>query len=171
MHIQSERLEANRWFWVVLAAILLGAFASTGSVLAQDAQETRPYRLYQNPEKYGIVIWPRQNIYPELEDFVTSLGFKVVDEGLGKMRFDDVNRNGTYMMPESVQKEHEIERFIILQILDDRLSIMVGIWEQEFGLTLPQKVYGLDEVKKNIPETLEMFRELSGKKPISWPPR
>ena len=170
MRIQSGRFKTIRWFPAVLATVLFLAAASSGFAQSQP-METHHYRLYQNHERYGIVIWPREHIYPELENFVKSLDFKAVDEGTARMRFHELNRNGTYMMPESVQKKHEIQRFIILQILDDRMSIMVGIWEQEFGLTLPQKVYDLEAVKQNIPKTLDMFRELSGKKPISWPPR
>lgn len=168
MRIPTERLPTTHWFSMIIAAVLLwtAAFPAPSA-----AQETRPYRLYLNPERHGIVIWPHSFIYPELETFVTSLGFTPVEEGLAEMRFDEINRNGTFMMPESVQRKHGIEQFIILQILDDRLSIMVGIWEKEFGLTLPQKVYALEEVKENIPKTLDMFRELTGKKPISWPPQ
>ncbi|MCF8720340.1 hypothetical protein [Nitrospina gracilis] len=148
-------------FWTLWFAILPPATAWT-----QD--EPRPYVLYQNFEKHGIVVWPRDPMPPELKDFIASLGFKEIAQGLAVMRFGAVNQNGTFMMPEPVQEKFGIKRFIILQILSDRIGIMVGIWEQEFGLTLPQKVFNLDEVKENIPKTLDIFREQEGTKPISW---
>ncbi|CAI2718028.1 hypothetical protein [Nitrospina watsonii] len=165
--MHQPRFQSNKlWLRILAMWALWVALIATPPAFSQDAH---PYTLYQNMEKYGIVVWPRSAISPEMEEFFTSIGFREVHQGLAVMRFGEVNQNGTFMMPESIQKQFEIDRFIILQVLSDRIGIMVGIWEQEFGLTLPQKVYRLDEVKENIPKTLDIFREQSGKKPISWP--
>ena len=52
------------------------------------------------------------------------------------------------------------------------VGIMVGIYEQEFGLTLPTKVFIVDELKDNISKTLEVFnRQLrKEKQEIHWVP-
>ncbi|MGP0565120.1 hypothetical protein ACTRW9_06750 [Nitrospina sp. 32_T5] len=157
---------ARLWAGGLLIWTLVFAVLSPSPARAQD--EPRPYVLYQNFEKHGIVAWPRDFMPPELKEYIASLGFKEVDQGLAVMRFGEVNQNGTFMMPKAVQEKFGITRFIILQILSDRIGIMVGIWEQEFGLTLPQKVFNLDEVKENIPKTLDIFREQEGTKPIFW---
>ncbi len=123
------------------------------------------YQLYTDADHYGIVVFPQKYIFTELEDFIKTLGFKDVESGVAILRFGSVNRNGTYMMPESVQKKHNIDKFVILQILDDRQSIMVGIWEQEHGLTLPSSVFQMGDVRNKLPQTLDIFRKQSGKKP------
>ena len=49
---------------------------------------------------------------------------------------------------------------------------MVGIYEQEFGLTLPTKVFIIDELKDNILKTLDIFRQQlkQEKQEIRWNP-
>ncbi len=60
-------------------------------------------------------------------------------------------------MPESIQKNHKIEKFIVIQMLS-HTEFLVGIFDPEWGLTMPQVVYMLKDLKKNIPKTLKIFR-------------
>lgn len=130
------------------------------------------YQLYTNPEDFGLVVFPKEGIFPELEETIRSLGFKKADSGEAVMRSGIKNENFTYMMPKDVQKKHRLEKFIILQILTDGVGIMVGIYEQEFGLTLPTKVFIVQELKDNISKTLDIFRKQlkQEKEEIKWIP-
>ena len=130
------------------------------------------YQLYTSSENFGLVIFPKESIFPELEETVQSLGFKQVESGEAVMRSGSKNENFTYMMPEEVQKKHRLEKFIILQILTDGVGIMVGIYEQEFGLTLPTKVFIVQELESNISKTLDIFRKQlkQEKEEIDWTP-
>jgi len=119
------------------------------------------YQLYTHPENFGVVVFPKENIFPELEEVVQSLGFKKAESGEAVMRSGNKKENFTYMMPKDVQKKHRLEKFIILQILNDGVGVMVGIYEQEFGLTLPTKVFIAQELKDNISKTLDIFRKQS----------
>jgi len=115
------------------------------------------------------LIFPKDYVTPELEDFLASLDFKTVESGEAVMRFGEKRENMTYMMPPEVQEKHGLKKFIILQILGSQMGIMVGIYEQEFGLTLPPKIYPLEDVKRNIPKTLDQFRTQEGKKRTQAP--
>jgi hypothetical protein len=130
------------------------------------------YQLYTHPEHFGVVVFPKESIFPELEETVQSLGFKKAESGEAVMRSGNKQENFTYMMPKEVQKKHRLEKFIILQILNDGVGIMVGIYEQEFGLTLPTKVFVVKELKDNISKTLEIFRKQlrQEKEEIDWVP-
>lgn len=130
------------------------------------------YQLYSNPENFGLVIFPKESIFPELEETIQSLEFKKIDSGEAVMRSGSKNENFTYMMPVEVQKKHRLEKFIVLQILNDGVGIMVGIYEQEFGLTLPTKVFIVQELKANISKTLDIFRKQlrQEKEEIRWIP-
>lgn len=141
--------------------VWLWSLSSASSVLASDYR----YHLFKNPEKFGILVFPAESLFPDLESYILSLDFASADSGDAVMRFGTERENQTYMMPESVQKKHQIEKFVILQILSDK-SLMVGIYDPEWGLTLPQAIYQLDEVKKNIPKSLDVFR---GKMPEKKP--
>ena len=137
--------------------------------------ESKPqylYRLYINQDNFGLVIFPEERIFPELEKTVQSLAFKKVESGEAIMRSGSKKENFTYMMPREVQKKYHLEKFIILQVLTDGVGIMVGIYEQEFGLTLPTKVFVVDELKDNISKTLEVFRDQvkQEKEEIEWFP-
>lgn len=145
----------------VLLCVWLWSLSSPSAVLASDYR----YQLFKNPEKFGILVFPAESLFPDLEQYVLSLGFASAESGDAVMRFGTERENQTYMMPESTQKKHQIEKFIILQILGDK-SLMVGIYDPEWGLTLPQAIYQLDEVKKNIPKSLDVFR---GKMPEKKP--
>jgi hypothetical protein len=130
------------------------------------------YQLYTNPESFGIVVFPRKSIFPELEATIQSLGFKKAESGEAVMRSGNKKENFTYMMPKDVQKKHRLEKFIILQILNDGVGVMVGVYEQEFGLTLPTKVFVVQELKDNISKTLDIFRKQlrQEKEEIQWIP-
>ena len=51
-----------------------------------------------------------------------------------------------------------MDRFIILQVIAHQ-NILVGIFDPEWGLTLPSAIHRLDEIKENIPKTLNLFRK------------
>ena len=74
------------------------------------------------------------------------------------MRFGLKNENQTFMMPKSVQEKHSMTRFIVLQVIANK-NMVVGIYDPQFGLTLPGPIYNLDGIKKNIPKTLNLFRK------------
>ena len=147
--------------------ILGGILISSRPALA--AGETW-YTLYKNREKFGILIFPREFIFPELKEFVLSQGFKEVESGIAEMRSGSNKLNATLMMPEEVQQKHGMARFITLQILKGQGGMMVGIFDPEWGLTLPHRIFLMEDVKKRIPETLEAFRKEDPKKEIFWRP-
>ena len=62
------------------------------------------------------------------------------------------------MMPKSIQQKYSMHRFIILQIVAKQ-NILVGVYDPEWGLTLPSAIFQLDGVMQNIPKTLNTFRE------------
>lgn len=131
-------------FWLVLQT----------SAFAANYQ----YQLFKNQENFGIVVFPRENMFDGLSQYIQSIDFKEVESGDAVMRFGPTDHdNQTYMMPESVQKKHHIEKFIILQVLASQ-GILVGIYDPQWGLTLPFATYDLDGAKKNIPKTLDIFR-------------
>ena len=72
---------------------------------------------------------------------------------------------GNMRMPKEVQAKYDMQRFITLQILGNG-GIMVGVFDPEWGLTLPTKVFEFEEVKKRVPETLKVFRKDNPKKEI-----
>ena len=152
----------------LLAVCLLGAILPHSSGAVSPYQ----YQLYTSPENFGLVVFPKKMIFPELVELVHSLEFKETDSGEAVMRSGTKGENFTYMMPEEAQKKHKLEKFIILQILTDGVGIMVGIYEQEFGLTLPTKVFIIDELKDNILKTLDIFRQQlkQEKQEIRWNP-
>ena len=116
------------------------------------------YQLYKNYENFGILIFPKDQIFVELEEYIQEIGFNPVDSGQAVMRFGPNNENQTYLMPESVQIKHSMNRFIVLQVIAHQ-NILVGISDPEWGLTLPSAIFRLNGVKQNIPKTLNMFRK------------
>ena len=153
---------------VVLSLILVLALPLTSI----EAGSKYFYQLYTQPENFGLVIFPKELIFSELEATVQSLNFKKIESGEAIMRSGNQKENYTYMMPKAVQKKHRLEKFIILQILTDGVGIMVGIYDQEFGLTLPTKVFIVQELKDNISKTLDIFRKQlrEEKQEIRWVP-
>ena len=115
------------------------------------------YQLYNNHENFGIVVFPKKQIHKELGDYINSISFTAVESGKAVMRRGSKNENETLMMPMEVQKKHSIEKFIVIQILG-KYEMLAGIYDPEWGLTLPSSRHDLEAIKKNIPKTLNIFR-------------
>lgn len=115
------------------------------------------YQLYKNHENYGIVVFPKKFIQKELSDYIASISFSEVASGKAVMRRGSKNENETLMMPFEVQKKHSIEKFIVIQVLTHR-EMLIGIYDREWGLTLPSATFGMEALKQNIPRTLNAFR-------------
>ena len=133
-------------------------FALTGPLNPSLAKAEYDYQLYKNFENFGILIFPKNQIFGELDKFVRQTGFDPVESGQAIMRFGPNNKNQTYMMPESVQQKYSMDRFIVLQVIAQK-NILVGVFDPEWGLTLPSAIFRLNGIKKNIPKTLNMFRK------------
>lgn len=134
------------------------------------AQFDHQYQLYQNREKFGIVVFPKTNSFVGLEDYIGSIGFDPVASGKAVMRYGPRGLNQTLMMPREVQEKHSVKRFIIIQVLGDH-SMLVGVFDPDWELTLPSTIFSLDEVKQNIPKTLDIFRKSAPRKEIrQFPP-
>ena len=116
------------------------------------------YQLYKNYENFGILIFPKDRIFEELNQYVQEIEFNPVESGQAIMRFGPKNENQTFMMPEPVQKKYSMNRFIILQVIAND-NIVVGVFDPEWGLTLPGRIYELDGIKDNILKTLNLFRK------------
>ena len=116
------------------------------------------YQLYKNFENLGILIFPKDRIIKDLDQYVQQKGFNPIESGKAVMRFGLKNENQTFMMPKSVQEKYSMTRFIILQVIANQ-NMVVGIYDPQFGLTLPGPIYDLDGIKKNIPKTLNLFRK------------
>ena len=134
------------------------AFPLTGVGNAAPTNSGYNYQLYKNYENFGILVFPKDQIFVELEEYIQEIGFNPVDSGQAVMRFGPNNENQTYLMPESVQIKHSINRFIVLQVLAHQ-NILVGVFDPEWGLTLPSPIHRLDGIKENIPKTLNLFRK------------
>ena len=115
------------------------------------------YQLYKNQENFGIVVFPKENISNDLDNYLKSIPFEVAESGKAVMRHGSKDENATYMMPLAVQKKHSIEKFIVIQILGDN-SMLAGIYDPQWGLTLPSTMYQLEAIKENILKTLNVFR-------------
>ena len=137
--------------FTVLLFIFLG-FPS--SALAESSNQ---YKLYKNHENYGIVVFPKKLIFKDLENYLFSIPFESTESGKAVMRHGTKNENATYMMPLEVQNKHSIEKFIVIQVLDS-MSMLVGIYDPEWGLTLPSTIVEMETIKQNIPKTLNIFR-------------
>ena len=115
------------------------------------------YQLYKNQENYGIVVFPKSRIFKDLDKYFTSLSFETISSGKAVMRYGSKNENSTYMMPLDIQKKYSIEKFIVIQIISEK-NMLVGVYDPEWGLTLPSTIFQMDTIKKNIPKTLNVFR-------------
>ena len=115
------------------------------------------YQLYKNHEDFGIVIFPKKYIFKALGDYIASISFSEVESGKAVMRRGSKNENATLMMPLDVQKKHSIEKFIVIQVLG-QYEMLAGIYDPEWGLTLPSATHGMEALKENIPKTLNIFR-------------
>jgi hypothetical protein len=134
------------------------------------AQNDIEYQLHKNYESYGIVVFPKRISSPELDTYIKSIDFEPVESGKAAMRFGPKGENQTYMMPLEVQKKYAIKKFIVVQVLPDH-RLMIGIYDPEWGLTLISTIYSFEEVKKNIPKTLDVFRGANKKKEIFLEPQ
>ena len=133
-------------------------FALNGLLNPDSAKAEYDYQLYKNYENFGILVFPKDQIFVELEAYIQEIGFNPVDSGQAVMRFGPNNENQTYLMPESVQIKHSMNRFIVLQVIAHQ-NILVGVSDPEWGLTLPSAIFRLNGIKQNIPKTLNMFRK------------
>ena len=133
-------------------------FALNGLLNSDSAKAEYDYQLYKNYENFGILVFPKDQIFVELEEYIQEIGFNPVDSGQAVMRFGPNNENQTYLMPESIQIKHSMNRFIVLQVIAHQ-NILVGISDPEWGLTLPSAIFRLNGIKQNIPKTLNMFRK------------
>lgn len=148
--------------------LLLFAF-SLNSLPCFGKSDSEPeYQLYKNYENYGIVVFPKDILFARLNEFIESIGFDLVESGKAAMRFGSKGENSTYMMPLKIQKKHRIEKFIVLQVMPDQKKFMVGVYDPDWGLTLPNTLFLLEQVKKNIPKTLKAFRGKVQKREAFW---
>ena len=115
------------------------------------------YQLYKNSENYGIVVFPQKYISKELKHHISSISFLEVESGKAVMRRGTKNENESLMMPLEVQKKNLIEKFIVIQVLNKH-EMLVGIYDPQWGLTLPSSSFGLEAFKTNIDKTLNVFR-------------
>ena len=125
------------------------------------------YQLYKNNEDFGIVVFPKAQNFAELDEFIISNIFEQVESGKAVMRYGSKGENETFMMPLEIQKKHSIEKFMVIQVLTPT-RLLIGVFDPEWGLTLPSSVFGLEEMKKNIPKTLDVFRGDNPRKEILW---
>ena len=147
-----------RIFKILTILFFAVVFYPTGVSNAAPANSGYNYQLYKNYENFGILIFPKDQIFTELDEYIQQTGFSPVESGKAVMRFGPNNENQTYLMPESVQKKYSMDRFIVLQVLAHQ-NMVVGIFDPEWGLTLPSPIHRLDEIKENIPKTLNLFRK------------
>jgi hypothetical protein len=142
----------NMNFFATLIALTL--FLVPMQVQAESSYE---YQLYKNHENYGIVIFPKKFIQKDLSGYIDSIAFLEIESGKAVMRRGSKNENETLMMPLAVQKKHSIEKFVVIQVLSQR-EMLIGIYDPEWGLTLPSATFALETLKQNIPKTLNAFR-------------
>ena len=133
-------------------------FSPTGMGDAAPTNSGYKYQLYKNFENFGILIFPEDRIFAGLGKYIQKIGFNPVETGQAVMRFGLKNKNQTLMMPKSVQNKHSMDRFIILQVIAND-NMVVGIFDPEWGLTLPGPIYQLNTLKDNISKTLHLFRK------------
>jgi len=139
----------------VLASLILLLVISNAAI----SRENPSYALYKNELNQGIVIYPSVSPQNKLVNFLAKLSFEEVENGQTVMRFGTNRENLALMMPENVQNKHGIEKFILIQQLSKN-EYMVGIYDQEWGLTLPGPIFGLEELMANIPKTLNVFNNI-----------
>ncbi len=124
------------------------------------------YQLYKNSENFGIVVFPKNILFSELDKYAKDIDFEPVESGKAVKRRGIKGEDETYMMPQEVQEKYDMKKFIIIRVLP-KAELMIGIYDPEWGLTLPKTKYLLKEIAPNIPKTLEIFRGDNQKKQIS----
>jgi len=143
--------------WLIALLVLLWASPGFGY----------EYQLYKNGENFGIVVFPKAQLPEELDQYIQSLLLQPIEVGEAVMRSGSKGENETFMMPQAIQKKHSIEKFMVIQILTHS-RMMIGVFDPEWGLTLPSSVFGFEDMKKNIPKTLDVFRGNNKRKEIYW---
>ncbi|MDA0691798.1 MAG: hypothetical protein O3A78_05810 [Nitrospinae bacterium] len=136
-------------------------------VIPASAGSGHEYQLYKNNEDFGIVVFPKENIFVELEEFFKSIVFEKLDSGKAVMRYGSKGENETFMMPLEIQKKYSIEKFMVIQVMTPS-RMLIGVFDPEWGLTLPSSVFDLEGMKINIPKTLDVFRGGNSRKEIFW---
>lgn len=152
-----------------LIMVIIALCLSMNPVLANPSPDYT-YQLYKNMEDFGIVIFPKEGIFPELEQYIQSIDFNPVESGKAVMRSGPDGESSTYMMPQDVQDRYSIKKFIILQVLSDN-RLVSGIFDPDWGLTILPDKFGFDDIRENIRETLIIFRRTDSFKKINWRPR
>lgn len=156
-------------FLACLIMVIIALCLSFNPALAGPSPEYE-YQLYTSMEDFGIVIFPKDGIFQELEQYIQSINFKPVESGKAVMRSGPDGESSTYMMPQDIQDKYSIKKFIILQVLsDDRL--VAGIFDPDWGLTILPDKFRLDDIRENIRETLNIFRRKDSPKKINWTPK
>ncbi len=138
----------------LIALIALTLFLAPVQARAGSSYD---YQLYKNNERYGIVVFPKKYIFKALGDYIASISFDAVESGKAVMRRGSKNENETLMMPLEVQKKYSVEKFIVIQVLGQD-EMLAGIYDPQWGLTLPSTRFSLEALKENIPKTLNIFR-------------
>ena len=138
----------------LISILFIALLSLPFSTLADSGYE---YKLFKNSENYGIVVFPKKLMFEDLENYLLSIPFKFAESGKAVMRHGTKNENATYMMPMEIQRRHSIENFIVIQILDS-MSMLVGVYDPEWGLTLHSNIVEMGTIKQNIPKTLNVFR-------------
>jgi hypothetical protein len=136
-------------------------------VVPATADSGYEYQLYKNNENFGIVVFPKTKIFVELEEFFKSIIFEKVDSGTAVMRYGSKGENETFMMPLEIQKKHSMDKFMVIQVMTPS-RMLIGVFDPEWGLTLPSSVFDLEGMKTNIPKTLDVFRGGNSRKEIYW---
>lgn len=135
-----------------------------------SAESDYEYQLYKNHENYGIVVFPKNLMFKDLENYLLSIPFESVESGKAVMRHGTKKENATYMMPLEVQKRHSIEKFIVIQIMNP-MSMLVGVYDPEWGLTLPSTIVEMETIRQNIPKTLNVFRGQNRQRQTNFRPQ
>ena len=71
-------------------------FAFNGLLSPGSAKAEYDYQLYKNYENFGILIFPKDQIFGELDEFIRQIRFDLVESGRAVMRFGPNNENQTY---------------------------------------------------------------------------
>ncbi len=142
-----------------LTGVLTGLVFSLLIIGFTNAKPNPSFTLYKNTLNQGIVIYPSAGPQSKLVDFVKNQDFKEVDRGQTVMRFGTNRENLALMMPENVQNKHGIKKFILVQQLGLN-EFMIGVYDPEWGLTLPSPIFGIEELIANIPKTLNVFNNV-----------
>jgi len=148
----------------ILSFLVLVYWLGAGSATADSGYK---YQLYKNNENFGIVVFPKEKMFLELEEFFKSIIFEKTESGEAVMRYGSKGENETFMMPLEVQKKYSIEKFMVIQIVTPS-RMLIGVFDPEWGLTLPSAVFDMEGMKTNIPKTLDVFRGGVSRKEIFW---